>query len=118
MDVQLFTYKELAEKLQIKLPSVRQMVRRKRWRTIKQNDGKEVKIEVPLDALTFPEEPEQEPEQDGGNVEALKATIAGLEKLVDAEKRAHDAQKARADAAEADRDAWRDKANRPWWRLK
>lgn len=116
MQAQYLTYKELSEKLGIKLASVRQLVRRKRWRTVKQNDGKTVKIEVPIEALEHrPAEPEPQTTSVGEAV--LQERIIGLERALEAERRTHDALEKRATAAEADRDAWKEKANRKWWKF-
>lgn len=117
MEMQYFTYKELSEKLGIKLPSVRQLVRRKRWRTVKQNDGKTVKIEVPLSELENRESDLEVPQEQTTN-DILLERISGLERTLEAERRTHEALEKRATAAETDRDAWREKANRRWWQFK
>jgi len=42
-------------------------------------------------------------------ISVLEAELTGLRHLIEAERK-------RADGAEADRDAWRNQAQRPWWR--
>jgi len=50
MQTDLLTYKELAQRLDLKLPSARKLVQRKRWQRITGNDGI-VRIHVPTGHL-------------------------------------------------------------------
>ena len=50
MDTESLTYRELAERLNVKLESARKMVQRKRWQRVTANDGT-VRVIVPADAL-------------------------------------------------------------------
>ncbi|PDS61266.1 hypothetical protein CO653_34150 [Rhizobium anhuiense] len=115
MDTEMMTYRELADRLGVKLESARKTVRRKGWRRVDGNDGT-IRIAVPVEALPVPAD---SPTVDAGDspsdslpvvdVAILEERIEGLKALADAERR-------RADAAEADRDAWRAMAERPLWR--
>lgn len=114
MTTESLTYKELAERLGVKLESARKTVLRKRWQKVTANDGT-VRILVPVEALPRPSDNAGDSPSDGHgdspsdspspDVLALEAQIDGLKALVVSEQR-------RADAAEADRDAWRTQAQR------
>ncbi len=118
METQSLTYKQLAERLGVKIDSARKTVRRKGWERVQGNDGT-VRISVPMDRLIRPSDCPQDSPQDSpeGNsdeaqlalVPVLEAQILGLQKLVEAERR-------RADGAEKDRDRWHLQATQPWWR--
>jgi len=106
------TYKELSAHLNIKLPSARRLVMRKKWHKIKGNDG-ETRISIPLDFLSGRDDSHDDSHSDvnisnGYEIEALKLKIDGLEKLVESEGK-------RADAAEKDRDRWHQLANKSWF---
>lgn len=111
MDTQSLTYRELADRLGVKLESARKTVMRRRWQRTTGNDGL-VRVLVPADAL--PQSQGQAPDVGSdsphdvnvaGMVRELEVQIVGLKALVEAERR-------RADAAEADRDAWRTHASK------
>jgi hypothetical protein len=111
MDTELLTYRELADRLGVKLDSARRMVRRKGWLRVQGNDG-QVRIKVPSEALpaAHREEPKDDPADSPQEaVSVLQERIAGLRLLLEIEQR-------RAAAAELDRDRWYELANRPWWR--
>lgn len=101
------TYAELGELLGITAASANKLARRKRWPRAKGNDGK-TRVSVPDEALDRPQDSPgaSPPDSPPPNmVHELQARIAVLEVEVGAERR-------RADAAEADRDAWREQAQR------
>lgn len=110
MDTESLTYKELADRLGVKLESARKTVQRKRWQRVTANDGT-VRILVPVQSLPTPcDTPSDSPSDsptDGAAVyvRELETRIEGLKSVIDAERR-------RAEAAEADRDAWRIQASR------
>jgi hypothetical protein len=113
MDTESLTYRELAERLNVKLESARKMVQRKRWQRVTANDGT-VRVIVPADALpqsqglppdTGSDSPSDSSVDVAGMLQELETRIEVLKALVDAERR-------RADAAEADRDAWRTHASK------
>jgi len=124
MNTVVATFEEAAERLGIKVASVRQRVIRKKWRTFKGNDGK-VRIEIPEDELPTPKkeaQPKEPINSDKEEIAALKATVSGLERtittlerVIDAEKSAHEAQKARAEAAEFARDLLEKQKTKRWW---
>jgi len=108
------TYKELSERLNIKIESVRRLVMRKKWKRNKGNDG-ETRIHVPDDYLIGRGDSHSDSRNDGhgdnGNDEliALKIENAALKANLEAEKN-------RADTAEKDRDRWFEVANKSWFR--
>lgn len=105
------TYKELAERLDIKLASARRLVMRKKWSKNKGNDG-QTRIVVPLDALQRRDDNPNDSHDDQRNdseIKVLQAKLEALAEIISAERR-------RADAAELDRDRWHQLAMRPWWR--
>ncbi len=53
-ETRLLSYIELAELLDMTVPSVRNMVRKKCWSRVLSNDGKTVRIHVPVDELPPP----------------------------------------------------------------
>lgn len=115
MDTELLTYRELADRLGVKLDSARRTARRKGWRREPGNDGT-ARVHVPIDALPSPKDNPQDTPQDSPTdrprddlIPALEAQIEGLKELVSAER-------ARADAAELDRDRWHEQATRSFWK--
>ena len=112
MDTESLTYRELADRLGVKVESARKTVQRRRWQRTTGNDG-QVRVMVPVQALPqsqgLPLAPGSDSPPDNGDVagmvQELETRIEVLKALVDAERR-------RADAAEADRDAWRAHASR------
>lgn len=108
---EVMTYKELAERLDIKLASARRLVMRKKWSKNKGNDG-QTRIVVPLDALQRRDDNPNDSHDDQRNdseIKVLQAKLEALAEIISAERR-------RADAAELDRDRWHQLAMRPWWR--
>lgn len=111
MDTESLTYRELADRLGVKLESARKTVQRKRWQRVTANDGT-IRILVPVEALPQSRDMSQDSQGDSpsaAEIAILEERIQGLQALVEAERR-------RADAAEADRAAWRILAERPLWR--
>jgi len=106
-DYELLSYKDIADRLGIKLPSVRQTVSRRKWRRVKQNDGT-VKIEVPLSYLqreivAVDVNPVVNVDVDVTvEIAALKAENAYLHQRI-------------ADL-QGDRDSWKEFASRPFWK--
>ncbi|WFU12185.1 hypothetical protein QA646_19845 (plasmid) [Rhizobium sp. CB3090] len=131
MDYESLTYKELADRLGVKIESARKQVQRKRWQRVTGNDGT-VRIQVPVEFLQMSLDGRSDDISDGPEdrlapellMKALETQIDGLKDLVEAERRRADteglradaeskraeAEGRRADAAEADRDAWRQQA--------
>jgi len=110
MDTELLTYRELADRIGVKLDSARRMVRRRGWHRVNGNDG-QVRVQVPMEALPSSREDPKDnpPDSPRDSVSVLQERIAGLRMLLEIERR-------RAEAAELDRDRWYELANRPWWR--
>ncbi|MBB4067426.1 hypothetical protein [Gellertiella hungarica] len=125
MTTESLTYRELADRLGIKLDSARKMTLRRKWQKTMGNDGT-VRVAVPSEVL---ERPQSLPTDVPGDVPSdistdippdvtpsiqvpspleLQLRIEGLKALVESERR-------RADSAEADRDAWRAYAQRGLW---
>lgn len=111
MSTEYLTYKELSERLGIKIGSARKAVQRKRWQRVTGNDGV-VRIIVPIDDIRpssgRTDSPNDTP-TDNRTVKELLERIDILNDLVTAERN-------RAAAAELDRDRWHAYAVRPWWR--
>lgn len=124
MDYESLTYKELADRLGVKIESARKQVQRKRWQRVTGNDGT-VRIQVPMDELPSRDKSEDTPKErlvPEILLKALEVQIDGLKEIVEAERKRADtealradaehgranAEGKRADAAEADRDAWRE----------
>jgi len=105
------TYKELAERLGIKLTSARRTAMRKKWQRIKGNDG-ETRVLVPLEALERHNDNHDDSRDDSHNdsqIKELQAKVEILGELLAVERQ-------RAAAAELDRDRWHAEAIKPWWR--
>jgi len=110
MDTESLTYRELAERLGMKPESARKTAQRKGWHRTIGNDGL-ARVIVPVEAFERPEPMAGDipPDSSGPDVRGLEVLIEALKELAAAERR-------RADAAEADRDAWRDQAQRSVFR--
>ena len=110
-DYELLTYKEITERLGIKMASARQTVSRKGWRRIKQNDGK-VKIEVPLSYL------HRDVIKDDDKVDSNLDVKVDVDATVEIAKLSveNDYLKRRISDLESDRDAWKSIAQKSWWR--
>lgn len=111
MTTESLTYRELADRLGVKLESARKTVQRKRWQKVAANDGT-IRILVPVEYLPSSRDMSRDSLSDGPSaldVAILEERIQGLQSLVESERR-------RADAAEADRDAWRGMAEKPIWK--
>lgn len=110
MDTVSLTYRELADRLGVKLESARKNVLRKKWQRVTGNDGT-VRILVPLDAIPQSEDSPSDSQGDSPalNIRELQAKVEGLQELLAVERQ-------RASAAELDRDRWHQLAIRPWWK--
>lgn len=111
MTVESLTYRELADRLGVKVESARKTVLRKKWRKVVGNDGT-TRIQVPIEYLPSPKDSPKDTANDSPKDSLtleLQVRIEGLKALVESEAR-------RADAAEADRDRWHELATRPWWK--
>lgn len=112
-DVRLMTYAEAASVLRVKVDSVKRRARNRRWHREIGNDGL-TRIAVPLSAL--PDDPPDvpadvltdSPPDISGDVLRLEKQVSALESEV---RMLRESQ----DDLRADRDAWRDLANRRWW---
>lgn len=106
MDTESLTYRELAARLGVKPESARKMAQRKGWKRVPGNDG-QARVIVPVETLERSQDSlgDHAGEHPPVYVRELEGRIEVLKELVSAERR-------RADAAEADRDAWRDQAQR------
>jgi len=106
-DYELLTYKEIADRLGIKLPSVRQTVSRRKWRRIKQNDGT-VKIEVPSSYL----------QRESVAIDEVIDINVDVDSVVDNErlKAENEYLKKRISDLEVDRDRWHQIANKSWFK--
>jgi len=112
METIALTYRELADKLGIKLESARKTAQRKRWKRTAGND-RTVRVHVPIESLQIPRDSTVDSPTDTGSITIqiarLSAEIEGLHDLLAAERQ-------RANAAEADRDRWHSLVIRPWWK--
>jgi len=108
------TYKELCEQLDIKIESVRRLVMRKKWVRTKGNDG-ETRIHVPDEFLDGRNDRPNDNHMDsrGDNFNDVIVTLKVENAVLKAQL---DAQILRADVAEKDRDAWRENANKSWFK--
>jgi hypothetical protein len=132
----VLTYAELAQRLSIKPASAKRLVQRKKWMRVVGNDGI-ARIHVPLSAVPS-DVPDNVPGDVTDNVVPfvlphvtpdlsshiayLDGIIQGMREQIEAEQQRADAEQRRADAAEArakdiaaDRDAWRQQAQRSLW---
>jgi len=112
METITLTYRELAEKLGIKLESARKTAQRKHWNRTAGNDGT-VRVHVPVEEFRSPRDSTGDSPTDTSVVQIqlarLSAEIEGLRGVLASERQ-------RADAAESDRDRWHSLAIRPWWK--
>lgn len=109
MMTEALTYKEIAERLNIKLTSARRTAMRKKWQRIKGNDGT-VKVLVPVEDLQRPDDKHDDRPNDSHNVvNELQMRVQHLQELLASEQK-------RAASAELDRDRWYELAVRPWWK--
>lgn len=128
MDTLSLTYDELADRLGISGASARNLVRRKKWNRATGNDGK-ARISVPVETIEGATSASTEAPTNGGTegsidppspvhilIAKLEVEVAGLRELIQAERGRADTEAKRANAIEADRDAWRNLAQRSWWR--
>lgn len=107
-DFEILSYKEIADRLGIKLASARQTVSRRRWKRIKANDGS-VRIEVPISYL--------QREVSVGVDEASYVNVDVGATVALAELRAENEYlQRRVSDLENDRDAWKLIAQKSWWR--
>ncbi|MDR6434865.1 hypothetical protein [Brucella pseudogrignonensis] len=108
------TYKELSERLNIKLSSARRLVMRKKWIRLKGNDG-ETRISIPENFFDSRNDMHNDNHDDAhddkkdNEIRVLSERIEGLERLAASEKM-------RADAAEKDRDRWYEEAKKSIWK--
>lgn len=102
-DFEFMTYDAAAELLKIEVSSVKRQAARRKWPKRRGNDGK-VAVGIPVSRLSA--DSRSDSQADTSTADIL---IQSLRDLVESERR-------RADAAESDRDAWREMAQRSWWR--
>jgi len=107
METVALTYKELADRLAIKVESARKTAQRKRWHRTTGNDGT-IRIHVPLDAL--PSAAGQEDSHGDSPNNPVHVQLAKLEAEITGLKEVLQAERNRTAAAEQDRDAWREQA--------
>lgn len=107
METVALTYKELADRLAIKVESARKTAQRKRWNRTTGNDGT-IRIHVPLDA--FPSAVEQGDSHRDSPDNPVHIQLAKLEAEITGLKEVLQAERNRTAAAEQDRDAWREQA--------
>lgn len=128
----VLTYAELAERLSIKPASAKRLAQRRKWKRIVGNDGV-AHVHVPLSAVpgyvpgdvTDDANPDTSPPASPALVAHIAyqdGLIQGMTERIEAEQQRADAEQRRADAAEvrakdlaADRDAWRQQAQRSLW---
>lgn len=113
-DFDFMTYEAAAERLKIAVSSVKRQAARRKWPKRQGNNGR-VTVGIPVARLSNDSQgdtvtPKAQPSI---NTELL---IKSLRELVEAERRRADASDQRANAAESDRDAWREMAQRSWWK--
>ncbi|MGB5862655.1 MAG: hypothetical protein WBH52_29990 [Pseudomonas aeruginosa] len=98
MTHEYLTYRELADRLGIKLESARKTVLRKGWKRIQGNDGI-ARIVVPNASLPSPKDNAPDTSHE---MLALETEIKHLKEMLEVTKQ--------------DRDRWHALAVRPWWR--
>jgi len=111
MSTEYLTYRELADRLGIKIDSARKTVQRKRWQRVTGNDGV-VRVLVPIDSIPVSVSPADtaiDNPIDSPTVKELLSRIDALSDLLATER-------LRTAAAELDRDRWHAYAVRPWWK--
>lgn len=99
MDIYSLTYRELADRLSIKLESARKTAQRKRWPRTTGNDGM-VRVMVPADFLGLTDSPT---DTSAVHTRELELRIEALQALFAAATR-------RAETAEANSTAWQHQA--------
>lgn len=109
------TYKELADRLGIKLTSARRTAMRKKWQRIKGNDG-ETRVLVPIEILERRNDSPNDDHDDSHNDRHNDSQIKELQAKVEALGEILGVERKRVDAAELDRDRWHALAVRPWWK--
>lgn len=128
----LLTYVELAQRLAIKPASAKRLAQRRKWKRVVGNDGI-ARVHVPLSSVPsdVPDDVADDVIPDvsspvtpnlSSRVAYLDGVIEGLRGQLEAEQQKAEAEQRRADAAEArakdiaaDRDAWRQQAQRSLW---
>lgn len=110
-DYELLSYKEIAQRMQIKMASARQNVSRRGWRRVRQNDGT-VKIEVPLSYLHKPIVAVDVSKVINVDVDVAVDMTVEIEKLKAENAYLHH----RVADLEKDRDGWKEIANKSWFR--
>ena len=132
----VLTYAELAQRLAIKPASAKRLAQRRKWVRVVGNDGV-ARVHVPLEAVpgdvpddvandvTDDASPTVSPPASPGlvaHIAYLDGIIQGMTERIEAEQQRANAEQRRADAAEvrakdlaADRDAWRQQAQRSLW---
>lgn len=124
----VLTYAELAQCLAIKPASAKRLAQRRKWKRIVGNDGI-ARVYVPLSAVSSdvagdviptvspPVVPDLSSHVSylNGIVEGLKGQLEAEQQRADAEHRRANAAEARAKDIAADRDAWRQQAERSFW---
>jgi len=110
-EYELLTYKEIVERLGIKMASARQTVSRRGWRRVKQNDGT-VKVQVPVTYL------QRQSVVVADAVDVNPVINVDVDMSVEVEKlKAENAYlHHRVADLENDRDAWKEIANKPWFK--
>jgi len=109
-DYELLTYKEISDRLNIKMTSARQTVSRRRWRRVKQNDGA-VKVEVPIAYL----QRQSVVIADGVDVKVDDNVDVDMSVEIEKLKAENSYLHNRVADLESDRDAWRELANKSWF---
>lgn len=116
----VLTYAELAERLSIKPASAKRLAQRRKWVRVVGNDGI-ARVHVPLSAVhgDIPDDavPDLSPHVSHleGIIEALRGQLEAEQQRAEAEGRRADAAEARTKDIAADRDAWRQQAQRSLW---
>jgi hypothetical protein len=132
----VLTYAELAQRLAIKPASAKRLAQRRKWKRVVGNDGV-ARVHVPLSSVpsdvandvandvpgdvSLAVSPPVSPDL-SSHVAYLDGIIESLRGQLEAEQQRAEAEQRRADAAEsrvsdiaADRDAWRQQAQRSLW---
>jgi len=125
----VLTYAELAHRLSIKPASAKRLAQRRKWVRVVGNDGV-ARVHVPLEAVPgdVPDDATSDVSDDANpavsspvipelasRMAHLEGVIEGLKGQLEAEQRRADAAEARARDIAADRDAWRQQAQRSLW---
>lgn len=125
----VLTYAELAQRLSIKPASAKRLAQRRKWNRVVGNDGI-ARVHVPLSAVPgdVPDDVPGDVSDDvtpsvsppvtpdlSSHVAHLEGLVEGLRGQLEAEQRRADAAETRARDIAADRDAWRQQAQRSLW---